>query len=469
MQVSSQGPVNPWRLLECLILPPALSRPRQGEQFVRRSDPQANGNVTPARHARAAAATGLIFGHAGRQFQFGRVGFWSLISTFALMAAWTLATASYFAFHDDLLTRLIARQAQMQYGYEDRIAELRTQIDRLAGRQLLDQEQYEHRLEQLAKRESMLESRAAMVESLSNMGSTGSVQPPRSLGGGHEPAPSPPKPSPISDNVIFGPSTEWAPHRRPRTLQTPRRADDAQPASSIDAALVELDASLTRIEFTQALTLSGIEEGFGAKSRRIRNLLNDLGIDLGKAAVSASGPRMGGPFVAAKPPPASDVFERQLYQISIARSEAELLNRTVVALPLRRPLAGEPDITSGFGLRLDPFLRRPAVHTGIDFRGEEGQPIYATAAGTVTQAGWSGGYGRMVEIDHGNGLATRYGHLLRIDVQVGEPVQAGEVIGRLGSTGRSTGPHLHYETRIDGEAVDPERFLEAGVRLGGRG
>jgi murein DD-endopeptidase MepM/ murein hydrolase activator NlpD len=107
------------------------------------------------------------------------------------------------------------------------------------------------------------------------------------------------------------------------------------------------------------------------------------------------------------------------------------------------------------------------MHTGIDFRGEYGEPIHATASGTVTSAGWSGGYGQMVEIDHGNGFATRYGHLSEIDVKVGQSIRIGQVVGRLGSTGRSTGPHLHYETRVDGEAVNPEKFLKAGATLFG--
>jgi len=107
------------------------------------------------------------------------------------------------------------------------------------------------------------------------------------------------------------------------------------------------------------------------------------------------------------------------------------------------------------------------MHTGIDFRGELGEPIHATAAGTVTAAGWSGGYGKMVEVDPGNGLASRYGHLSQIDLYVGDKVRIGDIVGRLGSTGRSTGPHLHYETRIDGEAVDPQKFLNAGAKLFG--
>jgi murein DD-endopeptidase MepM/ murein hydrolase activator NlpD len=136
-------------------------------------------------------------------------------------------------------------------------------------------------------------------------------------------------------------------------------------------------------------------------------------------------------------------------------------------VPVRKPVPGEIDTTSGFGMRVDPFLHVPAMHTGLDFRGETGEAIRATAAGTVTHTGWSGGYGKMVEIDHGNGLSTRYGHLSSIDVEVGHSVRSGQIVGRMGSTGRSTGPHLHYETRIDGEAVDPQRFLRAGLRLAG--
>jgi murein DD-endopeptidase MepM/ murein hydrolase activator NlpD len=105
------------------------------------------------------------------------------------------------------------------------------------------------------------------------------------------------------------------------------------------------------------------------------------------------------------------------------------------------------------------------MHTGLDFRAQTGDPVRATANGKVVSSGWSGSYGRMVEIDHGNGLSTRYGHLSEINVKVGDYVKIGQVIGEVGSTGRSTGPHLHYETRIDGEAVDPQKFLRAGVRL----
>jgi murein DD-endopeptidase MepM/ murein hydrolase activator NlpD len=106
------------------------------------------------------------------------------------------------------------------------------------------------------------------------------------------------------------------------------------------------------------------------------------------------------------------------------------------------------------------------MHTGLDMRGDTGDPVRVTANGTVTMAGNNGGYGKMIEVEHRNGLSTRYAHLSAIDVRVGQSVKIGQVIGKLGSTGRSTGPHLHYETRVDGEAVDPQKYLRAGIRLG---
>jgi murein DD-endopeptidase MepM/ murein hydrolase activator NlpD len=96
---------------------------------------------------------------------------------------------------------------------------------------------------------------------------------------------------------------------------------------------------------------------------------------------------------------------------------------------------------------------------------QTGDPVRATANGTVTVAGWQGGYGKMVEIDHGNGLITRYGHLSSIEVNVGQSVKNGHTVGKVGSTGRSTGPHLHYETRVDGDAIDPQKFLRAGAKI----
>jgi murein DD-endopeptidase MepM/ murein hydrolase activator NlpD len=227
--------------------------------------------------------------------------------------------------------------------------------------------------------------------------------------------------------------------------------------------LGRISAALDKIDQRQIAALTNMEERIDTQARRMRSVLNDLGVDPARRAPAS----LGGPFVPVKPPRSgASAFDRQLYRINVARAEINQYAHTLIAVPVRKPVVGEVDMSSPFGMRLDPFLGRPAVHTGIDLRGETGEPVHATAAGRISIAGREGGYGNMVEITHGNGLATRYGHLSHIDVKVGQPVRIGDVIGRIGSTGRSTGPHLHYETRINGEAVDPQKFLRAGIRLG---
>jgi murein DD-endopeptidase MepM/ murein hydrolase activator NlpD len=235
-------------------------------------------------------------------------------------------------------------------------------------------------------------------------------------------------------------------------------------AGGLNGVLVRVSLSLDKIEQKQANALTGLEERIDTKMRRMHGVLADLGIDPARPRGDNA---IGGPFVPLKAPPSgASAFDRQFYRINVARAQIDRYMRALVAVPVRKPVVGEVDMSSPFGMRMDPFLGRPAVHTGIDLRGEYGEPVHATATGHVTIAGREGGYGNMVEINHGNGLATRYGHLSQIDVKVGQFVRIGEVIGRIGSTGRSTGPHLHYETRVNGEAVDPQKFLRAGLRLG---
>lgn len=136
-----------------------------------------------------------------------------------------------------------------------------------------------------------------------------------------------------------------------------------------------------------------------------------------------------------------------------------------MVLPLAAPLA-EYEVTSGFGFRCDPINGRRALHGGIDLRGKLRAAVAATAPGRVVFAGRRGGYGRMVEIDHGWGVHTRYAHLAQISVRVGQSVLLGAWLGRVGNSGRSTGPHLHYEVLVDGRSRNPQPFLKAGLRLG---
>jgi murein DD-endopeptidase MepM/ murein hydrolase activator NlpD len=437
--------------------------------------PHDHGRATARRpatsHAVAPAPQGQQKGytlvHAGKQVRFGPVAFWIVVGTVTVLGMWSAATATYFAFRDDVLTRLIARQAEMQYAYEDRIAELRAKVDRTTSRQLLDQEQFDQKLEQIMRRQTALESRATALGTIPDVAVTGSIRPPSRGATATDPAASgAPKPSPISDTVIF----VAPPDREARLESRAPIIANAQPnqfakIQGVDNVLVRLQASLDQVEGRQMAALNAVEDGMESRVRRMRGVFSDLGLDM--AQLEAATPRvgMGGPFVPVKLAPNASTFERQLYRINITRAQVERLNRTLALVPYRKPVIGEVEFTSGFGIRSDPFLGRPAMHTGLDFRAATGDPVRATANGKVASSGWAGGYGRMVEIDHGNGLSTRYGHLSEIDVKVGDQIKIGQVIGAVGSTGRSTGPHLHYETRIDGEAVDPQKFLRAGVRL----
>jgi murein DD-endopeptidase MepM/ murein hydrolase activator NlpD len=417
----------------------------------------------------APTKTDWTLGHGGRQVRVRPVAFWIIVGSLVVMAGWSAVTATYFAFRDDVLTRLLTRQAHMQFAYEDRIADLRGLVDRLASRQLLDQEQVESKLEAIARRQATLESRSSALSSLPDPAPTGSIRSaPRALAPAAMTQPATAKPSPISDTVILVPPPEREARLESRTpFNAGVRLAAAQTQGGIEGALARLQASLDRYEASQAKTLNTLEEGYDAKARKMRNILADLGLDLGKIAPGVPQRATGGPFVPVVAQTGTSAFDRQLFRIKLARDHVGRLQRTMSAVPIRKPLMIELDATSGFGVRNDPFLRGPAMHTGLDFRADTGEPARATAAGTVTMAGRNGGYGNMVEIDHGNGFATRYAHLSAIDVEVGQSVRIGQVVGKVGNTGRSTGPHLHYETRVDGDAVDPQKFLRAGVRLGG--
>jgi murein DD-endopeptidase MepM/ murein hydrolase activator NlpD len=424
----------------------------------------------PAGHAFTAphrAQSGYTLVHAGKQVRFGPVAFWIVVGSVTALGMWSAATATYFAFRDDVLTRLIARQAEMQYAYEDRIAELRAKVDRATSRQLLDQEQFDQKLEQVMRRQSALESRATALGALPDGMTTGSIRlPSRGAAAADPAAVGTPKPSPINDTAVFvaPPDREARLESRAPIIVNPPQNKFAK-IGGVDNVIVRLQTSLDQIERRQLAALSSVEDGMESRVRRMRGVFTDLGLDVAELEAATPRTAMGGPYVPVKLSADAGPFERQLYRINVTRFQVERLNRTLALVPYRKPVIGEVEFTSGFGVRSDPFLGRPAMHTGLDFRAATGDPVRATANGKVVSSGSAGGYGRMVEVDHGNGLSTRYGHLSEINVKVGDTVRIGQVIGAVGSTGRSTGPHLHYETRIDGEAVDPQKFLRAGVRL----
>ncbi len=170
---------------------------------------------------------------------------------------------------------------------------------------------------------------------------------------------------------------------------------------------------------------------------------------------------MGGPFIALSAGGSLDPRFRRL-GLSLARMDA--LQRGIEGIPQVIPSASR-NISSGFGYRSDPFHGAAAFHAGLDFKAPRGEPVYAAARGKVAFVGQHRAYGKLVEIDHGNGLRTRYAHMSAFRTRAGESVMTGQSIGAVGSTGRSTGPHLHFEVRLYGQPVNPRPFLEVAPNV----
>jgi murein DD-endopeptidase MepM/ murein hydrolase activator NlpD len=211
------------------------------------------------------------------------------------------------------------------------------------------------------------------------------------------------------------------------------------------------DGPLARVEEAQLQQAALVAKALDVRYQVTAAELKQLGISPPQPGSNAG---VGGPFESAGNSTFKALFD--------SWKKLDQLQDGVIAIPSDKPVKTNVEFTSGFGVRSDPFRAGAAMHPGIDLAGSYGTPIFATADGTVLRAGWnSGGYGNLVEIDHGRGITTRYGHMSAILVSAGDHITRGQQIGRMGSTGRSTGNHLHYEVRIDGRAVNPIPFMRS--------
>ncbi len=208
---------------------------------------------------------------------------------------------------------------------------------------------------------------------------------------------------------------------------------------------------------THQLALEGqVTQAAQARLTRVEQAIRSFGLNPATLG-GAAGRGQGGPFI----PAASAInADTELRTLAILLTRLNAMETTLAAIPSSRPTTA-PMETSSYGYRRDPFNGALAFHSGIDFPGSYGQPILAAAPGKVSYVGPRQGYGNVVEVDHGKGLMTRYAHLSGYAVREGETVKRGENIARMGSTGRSTGTHLHFEVRVNGAAVNPRPFLEA--------
>ena len=239
------------------------------------------------------------------------------------------------------------------------------------------------------------------------------------------------------------------------------KADTSATAPQLSAALPE-GAALARLEQRQLSLAERLTRFAEARAVGAERAIRKLGLDP-RAVLAGARTGQGGPLERLTMGGDSAV-DRQFHKLGTSLARLDELENALARIPQVMPAEGTM-VSSSYGLRRDPFTGEAAMHSGLDFRGAIGAPIHAAAKGRVTFVGVKGGYGNAIEISHGNGLMTRYAHMSGFKARVGQEVAAGDVIGLIGSTGRSTGPHLHFEVRVNDRAVNPRTFLENAPEL----
>jgi murein DD-endopeptidase MepM/ murein hydrolase activator NlpD len=235
------------------------------------------------------------------------------------------------------------------------------------------------------------------------------------------------------------------------TPDAPAAALKGKPLSAASPEATRLEA-LRRHQLVLEDQLASAAQ---ARLTQVERAIRSFGLN--PAALGGSARGEGGPFI---PVAKAIAAEPELRELAILLTRLNAMEATLAAIPSGRPTAA-PMETSSYGYRRDPFNGMLAFHSGIDFHGAYGQAILAAAPGRISYVGLRQGYGKVVEVDHGKGLMTRYAHLSAFGVRAGQAVRRGDAIARMGSTGRSTGTHLHFEVRVNGAAVNPRPFLEA--------
>jgi murein DD-endopeptidase MepM/ murein hydrolase activator NlpD len=397
----------------------------------------------------------------------------SIGAIFSMFMVGYIASTAYLAFRDDLVAAAFIHQARMKHEYEDRIAALRSRVDRITSRQLLDQQAVEARVAALMQQQDMLSGRSGELQGLIDRANENGL-------GLEVPVPkkNPQKAELRTNDTANGVDTTTTASislandpdfaSASTFLRGSSVGDDTGQLLALNMGALQPEIAATegvfdnvleqinRIENQQRLKVLALNSAAHDKTDRLVAVLGDLKIALPDELQE----NIGGPYE----PDGQMSFDDLTDDLGTALDTLGTLRKKINGLPLANPLPGAA-ISSTYGNRVDPFHKSSAFHAGIDFKASPGTPVHATGMGTVIKAGSNGGYGLMVEIDHGNGLTTRYAHLSRISVNVGDKVSTGQVVGKVGSTGRSTGPHLHYEVRRYDQANNPARFLKAGLKI----
>ena len=350
-----------------------------------------------------------------------------LYSGFAVLLATNVLTLVGLLMAPDISKLMVGQNDAVLTAYEDRISQLRLEVDRLQSRHIAQAGDINLQLQDLAQTQELLMEQHQYVKQLADKAAT------------------------------LGIETATLPANEDEPLLTSSISPTGDAASEVAAAT----ASVIKMMVDSRLALATLSDEATTKTDEIMGTLAGIGIrpklptfdDVGGPLL----PAIDGPETSTLVDDANAVAEA-LERFKAARGAADLA-------PVHRPLASVTRISSTFGNRKDPFTGRMAFHSGMDYAAPHGSTVMSAGAGKVTFVGQMSGYGNAVEVTHGNGLVTRYGHLSSFLVKEGQSVSTGTPIARVGSTGRSTGPHLHFEVRRSDNAVDPSRYLKAGKQL----
>ncbi|HWA19668.1 MAG TPA: M23 family metallopeptidase [Devosia sp.] len=353
------------------------------------------------------------------------------VSVTALLVT-NVATLVGFVMAPDIARLLSGQSEAVLAAYEDRVAELRVEVDRLHSRQYAQTGDINLQLQELSQQQEILSEQHQYVKLLADKASelgldTGTLA------------------APLADDAL--------------TTGSIGPVASADPADQVAAAASAIDSMLT----DSKMALAALSDEATDRTDEIVGAL--AGIGLKPKLPDIDDIDVGGPEL----PPVEGLDSSSM--IDDANAVIAALERFKAAkaaaglAPVHKPTLSATRISSTFGNRTDPFTKRKAFHSGIDFAAPWGSTVLAAGYGKVTFVGQMSGYGNVVEITHSNGLVTRYGHLSSFIVKEGAIVSTGTPIAKVGSTGRSTGPHLHFEVRRDDNAVDPARYLAVGRKL----
>ena len=446
----------------------------------------------------------------------GRVQFFafgpSLQATLAglslIFLGWVAFSTVNVIFKDRIIAAKDRRYHQMQAAYENRVADLQLSYDELNGSLVSAEDKFKAKADELQTKQDTIVKfldRKRQVDALVNTpnGILLNAQVPAEAAGAGDDVDiqgTGADAESFDENITGGSSLSVMPQPaqpQPRTAKPAhasmldfdgaigritgllfgRQAQRAPVSADASAhhpalrVLAEQTERINKIGSNEAMLMTQAESEISGGVGTIRAVLRNTGINpdqFTQRYEAAHG--MGGPDIPLQTVHIEGIsdmaFQNAYLKASAVLSQMDEMLGAMRHVPLAAPVSGQGfERTSGFGARVDPFTGRYAFHPGVDFAGPWGAAVHSTAPGKVVWAGYRGGYGNMVEIDHGLGIHTRYGHLSAVLVQVGAKVSKGSPIGKLGSTGRSTGPHVHYEVWYDNIVRNPSRFIEAGRQV----